>query len=351
MPRTSSRRVTQKRIAELAGVSQATVSMVLNERRDGPARIPDPTRQRVLRIIQETQYVADPSARRLAGVDSQIVGVFTYEPAFPSESQDFYAPLLTGIEAEAEELGCDLLVFTSAPVTDGRRRLFGGHSRLRLADGVLLLGVEMDADELDRLVDEAFRVVAVGRRVSPRIPYVGIDYVSAAKTLVRRAVGLGHTRVLSLRLGTEGESVHDRRAGVLAGVKGTGAELTELIAGPEDLDQSWGAVARLRPTLVIVEDSSLAEQLVARADREGMAVPEGLSVIGLSAPERRGPVGARLTSLDPPRIELGRRCLALLTRLLSDEDRPDDTELRSLLPCPMHDGETLAAPPARRANG
>lgn len=344
MPRTSSGRVTQRQIAELAGVSQATVSMVLNERRDGPARIPDSTRQRVLRLIQETQYVADPSARRLAGMDSHIVGVFTYEPAFPSESQDFYAPLLTGIEAEAEELGCDLLVFTSAPVTDGRRRLFSGRSRLRLADGVLLLGVEMDADELDRLVDEAFRVVAVGRRESPRVPYVGIDYMTAAKTLVRRAVDLGHERVLSLHLGTGGESVHDRRAGVLAGVEGTGAEITELVAGSEDLERAWDAVARLHPTLVIVEDTTLAEQLVARADREGMAVPERLSVVGLSAPDRRGPVGARLTSLDPPRIELGRRCLALLRRLLSGEDRPEGEELRSLLPCPVHDGQTLAAP-------
>lgn len=347
MPRTTSRRVTQKQIAELAGVSQATVSMVLNERRDGPARIPDTTRQRVLRIIQETQYVADPSARRLAGMDSQIVGVFTYEPAFPRESQDFYAPLLTGIEAEAEQLSCDLLVFTSAPVTDGRRHLFSGRSRLRLADGVLLLGVEMDADELDRLVDEAFRVVAVGRRESPRIPYVGIDYASAAEALVRRAVGLGHTRMLSLRLGTEGESVHDRRTGVLAGAAGTGAELTEMVAGPEDLEPSWEAVTRLRPTLVIVEDASLAEQLVSLADREGVAVPAGLSVIGLGAPDRRGSVGARLTSLDPPRIELGRRSLALLARLLSDEDRPSEAELRSLLPCPVHDGETLAAPASR----
>lgn len=344
MPRTSSSRITQKRIAELAGVSQATVSMVLNERRDGPARIPDSTRQRVLRIIQETQYVADPSARRLAGVDSQIVGVFTYEPAFPSESQDFYAPLLTGIEAEAEQLGCDLLVFTSAPVTDGRRRLFSGRSRLRLADGVLLLGVEMDADELDRLVDEAFRVVAVGRRESPRIPYVGIDYVSAAEALVRRAIRLGHTQILSLHLGIEGESVHDRRTGVLAGVEGTAAELTELVAGPEDLEIAWEELTRLRPTLVIVEDTSLAEQLIARADFRGVSVPAELSVIGLSAPNRRGTVGTRLTSLDPPRVELGRRSLALLARLLSDEDRPGDAELRTLLPCPVHDGETLVAP-------
>ncbi len=90
--RTPSRRITQRRIAELAGVSQATVSLVLNDKADGAARIPEETRERVLKVLRETGYVADPAARRLAGVGNKILGVFTYEPAFPTESQDFYAP-------------------------------------------------------------------------------------------------------------------------------------------------------------------------------------------------------------------------------------------------------------------
>ena len=59
-------RVTQRRIAGLAGVSQTTVSLVLNGKEDA-ARIPEATRQRVLELIQEMTYVADPAARRLAG--------------------------------------------------------------------------------------------------------------------------------------------------------------------------------------------------------------------------------------------------------------------------------------------
>jgi DNA-binding LacI/PurR family transcriptional regulator len=345
MGRTGSSRVTQRQIAELAGVSQATVSMVLNERRDGPARIPDATRQRVLRLLQETHYVADPSARRLAGVDSQIVGVFTYEPAFPREAQDFYAPLLTGIEAEAERMGCDLLVFTSAPVTEGRRRLFSGRSRLRLADGVLLLGVEMDSAELDRLVDEAFRVVAVGRRDSPRIPYVGIDYVSAARDLVSRALGMGHTRVLSLHRGAPGESVADRRAGVLAACAGTGVDLEEVVARPDGEAAAWDAIDRSRPTLVIVEDAPLAERLLESARHRGIRVPEDLSVVALSAPPQRDAAESPLTCLDPPRIELGRRALALLTSLLGDEEPPPEA-LRVLLECPVRPGATLGGPGA-----
>ena len=88
MPHTKSQRVTQRTIAELAGVSQATVSLVLNGKADTTSRIPEATRRRVLEAIAETTYVADPAARSLAGVGNNLVGIFTYEQAFPNETSD-----------------------------------------------------------------------------------------------------------------------------------------------------------------------------------------------------------------------------------------------------------------------
>ena len=197
-PQNGSQRVTQRRIAELAGVSQSTVSLVLNGKADALSRIPAETRERVLRVIKEAEYVADPAARRLAGVGNRLIGVFTYEPAFPSASLDFYAALLTGIESEAEQLGYDLLLFTSAPVSGGRRSLFHESNRLRLADGCLLLGQEMDGSELERLVESGFPFVAIGRRDAAGVPYVAADYVTGTAELVARSWELGHRRVALL---------------------------------------------------------------------------------------------------------------------------------------------------------
>src|SRR3954451_14218835 len=77
-------RLTQRDIARMTGVSQATVSLVLNGRSDGDVRIAPETRERVLQAIRERGYVADPIARRLAARDNRIIGVFTYEPVFPA---------------------------------------------------------------------------------------------------------------------------------------------------------------------------------------------------------------------------------------------------------------------------
>ncbi len=50
-----------------------------------------------------------------------VVQEFPYEPVFPAEHVDFCAPLLRGIEHEAEQVGADLLIFTSGPVREGVR--------------------------------------------------------------------------------------------------------------------------------------------------------------------------------------------------------------------------------------
>src|SRR4051812_28212608 len=148
MPEKATTRLTQRDIARLAKVSQTTVSLVLNNRSDATARIPAETRDRVLKVIRETGYQADPLARRMTQQRNQILGVFTYESVFPSASGDFYHPFLAGIEYSAEQLGWDLLLFTSAPVTEGHRRIFHENNRLRIADGCLLLGRQIPTEEL-----------------------------------------------------------------------------------------------------------------------------------------------------------------------------------------------------------
>lgn len=342
---TTPQRITQRRIAELAGVSQATVSLVLNGKADAMTRIPEATRQRVMEVIRETSYVADPAARRLAGIGNRIVGVFTYEPAFPSASLDFYAALLTGIESRSEQLGCDLLLFTSAPVVDGRRSLFHEKNRLRLADGCLLLGREMDGDELARLVASGFPFVAVGRRETPGVPYVAADYVSGTAALVRRAWDAGHRRFLYLHERSTGESVLDRQRGLQTELDRLGAAGTNLRpTDGSDLEADWAAIRDADPTVLFVESPAHAIEIARLADRDGVRIPDDLSVIVLADPSRSSQAGPDFTRLSPPRTRLGAEAISLLARILDPSDLVKDDELRVTLDCALTDGSTLTAP-------
>ncbi|WP_223692052.1 LacI family DNA-binding transcriptional regulator [Leifsonia poae] len=343
---TSSRtpRITQRRIAELAGVSQATVSLVLNGRTENGARIPEETRERVLAVIRQTTYVADPVARSLAGAANNLVGVFTYEHAFPNETSDFYTPLLTGIESRAEALGFDLLMFTSAPLTDGRRQIFNENSRLRLADGCLLLGSEMDADELARLRDSGYAFVAIGRRDVDGIAYVGVDYVTPTQTLARKAVEAGHRSAFYAHLSLTAESSRDRHDALTAELARAGVALGETETTEAGVGDAWRRLREGEATVLFVEDPTDAEELHALAAAEGIRVPEDLSVVVLG--ERgRGAQTLDFTRLSAPRTELGSVAVTLLDQLLNGPRAgAAELPLRQLLDCTVIDGATLAAP-------
>lgn len=343
------KRVTQRDIARLAGVSQATVSLVLNNRSDAEVRIAPETRERVLQAIQETGYVADPIARRLVSRFNRIIGVFTYEPAFPSGSRDFYHPFLVGIEEYAERVGCDLLLFTSAPVVDGQRRIFHQDNRLRLADGCLLLGRHIDPAELSRLNRDGYPYVAVGRRDDADGPvrYVGADYADAVRLLGERAQRVGHRRLAFLGTGPTAESSADRRRGFAAQADSAESALV-LPATGRTADSVLDEIVAAGATVAFVEDFAAAVELRGAALRRGLTVPGDLSVLTLGDPTTPVPTDITFTGFRIPREEMGRQAVEVLAAVL--EGTGPEVPQR-LLACELVEGTTLGPPVAGPAAG
>jgi DNA-binding LacI/PurR family transcriptional regulator len=352
--------VTQQDIARMTGVSQATVSLVLNGRGDGGVRIAPETRERVWHAIHSTGYVADPVARRLAARHNRILGVFSYEPVFPAGTGDFYHPFLVGIEEGAESFGCDLLLFTSAPVVAGRRRIFHDDNRLRLADGCVLLGRSLDHGELARLVAEGQPFVSVGRRddAGGPVPYVGADYPTATAELVRRAIDAGHRRLAYVgqgahpagpapQTGLDGqdrpaapESHADRERGFIAAVRHAGVtgqhEPVEDRSPAELLDSllSTGVTAAL------VEEYADGVAIADIARDRGLTIPRDLSILTLGDPTRPADSDIEFTGFRIPRSQMGWAAVEVLMALLEG----NTTATQRLLACEPVDGSTLASP-------
>jgi DNA-binding LacI/PurR family transcriptional regulator len=329
--------VTQQDIARMTGVSQATVSLVLNGRGDGDVRIAAETRDRVLQAIRTTGYVADPIARRLAAQRNRILGVFTYEPVFPAGMGDFYHPFLVGIEECAERIGSDLLLFTSVPAVDGRRRIFHEDNRLRLADGCILLGQWLDPVELARLVAEGQPFVSVGRRddAGGPVPYVGADYPAATAAQVRAALDRGHRRLAYVGDGADVESHADRFRGFTQAAGENGRHLTT-----PDLD----AILNDERTCVFLEEFADAVALARLATDRGLRIPDDLSLVTLGDPTRPAPTDIDFTGFRIPRRDMGWQAVEVLSAILEDgavEDQPVETQ--RLLPCEPVKGTTLAA--------
>lgn len=342
-------------MARLAGVSQAMVSLVLNE--SDAVRVAPQTRKRVEEALRQTGYTVDIMGRRLRGKSNQILGVFTYEAVFPSGSADFYGPFLGGIEEESEAQGFDLLLFTSPGRRQGRRKVYEqGSNGLGIADGCILLGRHTDREELDRLVDERFPFVFIGRRESSAGPvsYVGADYAAATAALYERLWSLGHRRVALVGYREESESTADRRSGYLRACRRH--RKTPLALTDDDPSSVFDRLHAEQVTAVLVETTEMAAALRALSVRSGLRVPDDLSigVLGDTDPTQTSslPLGTKAdvdwTRFRIPRREMGARAVRILVGMLSDDVLPG-RKTQVLLPCELVAGATVAeAPRARR---
>jgi DNA-binding LacI/PurR family transcriptional regulator len=332
-----SKRLTQRDIARLAGVSQATVSLVLNDASSAEGRIPQETRERVHKVIRETGYVADPIARRMAKGLNRILGVFTYEPAFPSAQADFFTPFLLGIEEAAQEMGYDLLLLTGAAV-GAKRKIFNDNIRLRLADGCLILGREFDRDELARLIAGDYPFVAIGRRddAGGPVPYVGGDYASATAALVQRVQNLGHSRIAYVGPSSGAESTVDRWAGFTSAMDGL-APVAHVPAAALPAAETLDTLLASGATVVFFTELADAIRVETLARRRGLSIPGDLSIVVLGNHIRAEQTGTRFTSFSIPREEMGRAAMHMLVRRVESQAPVQQV----LLTCEPVEGETL----------
>jgi DNA-binding LacI/PurR family transcriptional regulator len=343
--RVGPRRPTQIEIAQRAGVSQATVSLVLSERDD--VTVSEETRRRVQEVIEELGYVVNPAARALRGMTVKTIGLYTFESVFPVDQRDFYHPFLLGVEEEAAQLGYDLLLFTSR--NTARHGVYAkGRNALLKADGCVLLGRHISRDDLANLAKEGFPFVFIGRRDidGVELSYVAPDYVAPTASLTEELAALGHRRILLLRQTDGAEPGDDRELGFRQGALAAGLAVDDLVvefsSGAEDLDavrvDGW---IRDGITAILVEpseDNATGHALSELAAAAGVRIPDDLSVAFLgSAP---APTATRIwTSFELPRVEIGRAAVQMLVNLLNDVE---ESPRQLLVPCTDIRGNSIS---------
>ncbi len=338
-------------VARLAGVSEGTVSVVLNNRVGEHVRVSEETQQRIRQAVRELGYVANPMAQSLAGGQNRIIAIFTFESIFPIDSRNFYYPFLIGVEEEADAQGYDILLVTGSNGTrQGQRHIYQhGINRLHRADGAILIGVQSDNQEVRALLEERYPFVFVGRRESPGddISYAAADYVEAAAEVVAYLVQNQHQQIAYIKSTNKHEAARDREAGIRLGHERAGLSLPNT--------NIWnGTVADLTLDLLhvflgqgitafVTEDDMLGNQILQLAAAAGLKCPRDFSLATLGDPLSMAEPAHRWTTFKIPRQAMGREAVRLLVRRLNEDDAGQVTPYRSVLPCTFVPGLTVAS--------
>lgn len=312
-------------IAEQAGVSISTVSKVANGQPDVAAA----TRKRVGRLLAESSYV--PLKRRHIAPQERITFLTR------TMNSPLTLDVLRGAAAEAQAHDLDLVISVHPDDTDLRwiDDLGGGRT------AVVAVRPTLDADQRAR-----FRLLGIPLIVVD--PYTRPDDVSYSVGATNWAGGLeatehliaaGHRRIGMLTGVADTQSSLARQHGYLAalGARGIPADPELIRHGEFSYDSGLADGTTLLslpnpPTAIFAASDFQAAGVIEAARRQGVRVPEDLSVIGFDDQIVARMTAPQLTSVRQPSEEMGKHAVRVARQLLlGEEPMARHTELATTL--------------------
>jgi LacI family transcriptional regulator len=307
-------RMTVRRVAELAGVSIATVSRVIN----GHADVSSQTREAVQRVIRERGYPAGPRSR--AARTGQI-GVIV-----PLIHPGCFAEILAGA---AEALYERDLRAVLGPTRHSLAREMSLLERLAggAADGAIIVLPEESGQEFAALAGHGFPFVIVDPRteIAEGIPVVCAAHSSGATQATRHLLELGHRRIAVIGGPRGWVATEERMRGYHAALAGASVLPDPVLAQYSDFRIEGGreAAARLLglpdpPTAIFAFNDSMAVGALQAASARGLRVPADVSVVGFDDTIEAAVTVPALTTVRQPLAELGRTAVSLLLRQMEN---------------------------------
>jgi len=311
------RRATIREIADLAGVSIATVSRVVN----GSGYVSEKTRIAVESVIREHRYTANRSARALSAGRTGLVGV-----TLPRIHPAYFSVITSGVAEALYELDMRIVL---APTLHEHDREVDLLERLMhgTTDGGLLVLPEESGSELRTLMAYGYRFVVVDprRRIDERVPTVSAAHSSGADQATRHLLELGHRRIAAITGPADMMATEERLRGYHAALAAAGvlADRGLVIESDWEVDGGRRAAAALLelpdpPTAIFAFNDPLAIGAMQSVVERGFRVPQDVSIVGFDDTVEAEFVTPRLTTVRQPLAEMGRMGVSLLMRLLEN---------------------------------
>ncbi len=313
--------MTIKAVAELAHVSTATVSRVMN----GTAKVSPRTAERVERAIKSLDFHPDTNARALGSGRSHLFGLIISDITNP-----FFPELVKAFEDIAVSHRQDVLI-GNTNYDQERMQICAQRMLQRRVDGVAIMTSEMD----DKLVEDFSRrgiplVFLDSATAGPGVSRVQIDYSAGIDEAVGHLIAFGHRRIAFISGPMRLQSAQMRyKAFVESAVHDHLDSDPRLMAeGNHKVDGGHDAMARIlasgvAPTAVLASNDLTAMGAMGAIAEAGLRVPEDISVIGYDDIQLSAFTMPPLTTVSLPRADIATAAFrALWNAITSDGQKP-----------------------------
>ena len=317
--------VTIRDVARQAGVSVATVSRYIN--RNAP--VSADVAERLNRVMTELRYVPHAAARHLASRKTRVIGLL-----LSNLHNDFFVPLLTGIEAVIRHKEYNLIVATyHANSRNVMPPPIGPHN----TDGLLVFSDGLVDEDLATLNANGFPMVLL-HRTSPEslsIPSVTVENIEITRKLVEHLIQVhGKRRILFMRGPIHQEDSNRRELGYKSALAANGIPFDEnlVLDGEFERDIAYKVLnnflsngKRVAFDAVFTGDDDAAIGVLRALHQHKYRIPEDVAVVGFDDLGFASFLNPPLTTVRAPTETVGRIAAERLFALL--ENQPSDDKV------------------------
>ncbi len=312
-------KLTIKDIAKLAGVSTATVSMVVNNKDE---RISASTREKVLDIVDKYNYIPNRIASSMVTKSTKTIGL-----VIPDITNPFFPEVARGVEDKANIDGYTVIFCNSDNVLS-KEDAYIDMLQEKMVDGIIFTASSRRTNISASLQRVTVPVITVDR-VIPNLSNQGqivVDNEVGAYEAVCHMLAKGYKRIFHITGPLTSKTARDRYNGYLKALESNNQQPLPNHLYEGMYTTTWGhnAIEQL------IEDGHDFDGVFCGNDMIAVGVLKGLQKHGLSVPTDIGVVGyddvniarlvtPELTTVSQPKYEMGYKAAEMLIKMINNE--------------------------------
>lgn len=310
-------KITLDQIAQMAEVSTATVSRVINHH----PHVREEVRERVRQIVQETGYHPNPAARSLARQRSNIIGLVIPQAVQQLFIDPYFPLLIQGITRACHEnvYTASLYMFHSAEDTSLYSRIMRAHT----FDGLIVTATQTGNPLVQQLLNDRVPFVMVGKYDNPQVSSVDVDNIGGGYDAAQHLLSLGHRRVGIITGPDNNAAANDRLRGYQNALSERGIAIDEALIACGEYTETGGYAAMQhllphQPEAVFAASDTMARGALRALHAAQIAVPEAIAVMGFDDLPDAATTQPPLTTIRQPIQRTGATAVELLRDILEN---------------------------------
>lgn len=307
-----------KDIARICGVSVATVSKALNDKKD----ISEDTKRHIKEVAKEQGYFPQYYARAIRMNKSFNIGVLFMDESMSGLTHDYFSNILNSFKVTAEGKGYDI-TFINSSKKYHKSKTYLEHCRYRGLDGVVIACIDFLNPEIQELMESDIPIVIIDYEFKNRLSVISNNVVGM-RQLVEYIISMGHKRIAYITGDSTSVVTQIRIESLCAVMKQYGLEMPEEFILPSEYRNLQKATEYTKqllglpepPTCIIYSDDYSAVGGIGQIRSMGLQIPQDISIAGYDDIFIAGQLQPRLTTVRQDTEKMGMKAAEQLIKLI-----------------------------------